>query len=83
MAWLVFSLNPSLGKKFSQTTFTLALELTQPCCSLGTGVHSLSIKHSPAFNAEVKTKWIYIATPPVCLHGMNKETLPLPLYPYM
>jgi hypothetical protein len=77
MAWLVFGLNPSQCKKFSQTTFTMAPELTQPCCSVGTGVHSLSIKHLPTFNAEVRTKWIYIATPPVCLHGMNKETLPL------
>jgi len=83
MAWLVFGLNPSQSKKFSQTTFRLAPELSQPRCSMGTGVHSPGMKHLPPFNAEVKTEWIYIAAPPICLHGMSKETLPLPLTPYM
>lgn len=78
MAWLVFGLNPSQGKRFSQTTFRLAPELNQPRCSMGTGVRSPGVKHLPPFNAEVKTEWIYIAAPPVCLHCMNKETVPLP-----
>jgi hypothetical protein len=29
--------------------------------------------HTPSSHAEIKNEWSYNFTPPICLHGMNKE----------
>jgi len=48
--------------------------------SLGTGVLSweqrgwgVKVNHSPPSSTEVKNEWSYTSTPPICLHGMDRE----------
>ena len=31
--------------------------------------------HSPASSAEVENQWSYTSTPPVCLHGVDRDSL--------
>jgi len=40
------------------------------------------VNHSPRSSAEVKDKWSYTSTPPICLHGLDREhfTFYLTLY---
>ena len=38
-----------------------------------------SVNHSPPSNAEVQNERNCTSAPPVCLHGVNRENLPLPL----
>ena len=35
------------------------------------------IDHSPPSSAEVKNGWSYTSTPPICLHGMDRENFTL------
>jgi hypothetical protein len=38
-----------------------------------------NVNNLPPSHVEVRNEWNYTCSPPVCLHGMNKENLPLPL----
>ena len=31
------------------------------------------VNHSPPSSAEVKNKWSYTSTPPICIHGVDRE----------
>ena len=31
------------------------------------------VDHSPPFGTEVKNEWSYTSTPPVCLHGVDRD----------
>jgi hypothetical protein len=44
--------------------------------SMCTGVKQLryEVNHSPASSAEVKNEWSYSSNPPVCLHGIQRDT---------
>ena len=36
--------------------------------------------HSRPCRAEVKNEWSYACTPPICLRGVDRDSLALPLY---
>jgi hypothetical protein len=38
------------------------------------------VNHSSPSSVEVKNEWSYTSPHPTCLHGVEKETLPLPLF---
>jgi hypothetical protein len=35
----------------------------------------VKVKHSPPTGAEVKIEWSYTSTSPVCLHGLDNESI--------
>lgn len=59
---------------------SLTLRSTQPRTQWVLRAHSLEVKwlgceanHSPLSSTKVKNDWIYISTPPVCLHDMCRN----------
>ena len=38
------------------------------------------VSHSPPYTAEVKNEWSYTSTPSICLHGVDRTTLPFNLF---
>ena len=35
---------------------------------------AVEVNHSPTSCAQVKNEWSYSSTPPVCLHGIQRDT---------
>jgi hypothetical protein len=44
---------------------------------MGTKRPGREVNHSPTSSAEVKNGWIYVSTPPVRLHGVERGKVPL------
>ena len=46
---------------------------------MGTGTKrpGREVNHSPPSSDEVKNEWSYVSTPPIRLHGVDRENVPL------
>ena len=81
MGWMVWGLNPGKGKKFSLLQNAQTGSGAQPSYyTEGTEFFFTKVKqprcevdHSPPSSAEVKNGWSCTSTPPICLHGVEKE----------
>ena len=80
----VCSSNPERGKRF--LTFSECQDHLKGPLSLlfnGNGVLSgvkwpgCDVDHSPPSNAEVKNEWSYTSAHHICLHGVDRKSLPL------
>jgi hypothetical protein len=62
---------------FSPNTSISVLEPTQPPIQWVFSVvkrRGHKVNHSPPSSAEVKNEWSYTSRPPICHHGVDKET---------
>ena len=83
--WLVWDSNPGRDKRcFSSPKApdqlwgppTLLLNVFQGSC-LEVKWPEIQVTNSLPSSAEVMIEWTYTPTPPVCLHGMDRKTLPI------
>jgi len=79
--------NPCKGKRFLSfpKTSRPTLGPTQPCIQRMLVFFPRvkwpghEVNNSRPFNFKAKKEWSCTFTPPICLHGMDRKTLPLPL----
>ena len=87
MGWTVQGLNPGKGKRFlsSSNTSRPTLGPTQPpirwMLVFFPRVKQLGreVNNSRTSSVKAKNEWRCTCSPPICLHGVDRETLPLPL----